>query len=84
MVEAVIQSAGYLEIVLLHESLASIIGPDLYTVFGEAPNQEIRFSNEHYFDLLLVRLVEVFPEGSDVVTIEGRNKNLVCSAVWAA
>ena len=79
MDDAVIQSAGDLEIVLLHEAhetLASIIGPDLYTILGDAPNQEIRFPNEHCFDLFLIRLVELFAQGSNVVTIEGRNKNL--------
>ena len=79
MAEAVIQSAGDLEIVLLHEThetLASIIGPDLYTVHGDAPSQDVRFPNVHCFDLFLVRLVELFAKGHDVVTIEGRKKNL--------
>ena len=79
MAEAVIQSDGDLEIVLLHESheaLASIIGKDLYTVSGDAPNQEIWFQNDRCFDLFLVLLVELFAEGRDVVTINGRKKNL--------
>ena len=79
MVEAVIQSEGDLEIVLLHEShgaLASIIGKDLYTVSGDAPNQEIWFQDERRFDLFLVLLVELFAEGRDAVTINGRRKNL--------
>ena len=79
MVEAVIQSEGDLEIVLLHEShgaLASIVGKDLYTVSGDAPNQEIWFQDERRFDLFLVLLVELFADGRDVVTINGRRQNL--------
>ena len=79
MVEAVIQSEGDLEIVLLHEAhgaLASIIGKDLYTVSGDAPNQEIRFQDERRFDLFLVLLVDLFAEGRDVVTINGGRRNL--------
>ena len=79
MVEAVIQSEGDLEIVLLHEShgaLASIIAREFYTISGDAPNQEIRFSDERRFDLFLVLLVEFFAEGHNVVTINGRKKNL--------
>ena len=44
MAATVIQSSGDLEIILLHEAhdtLASIIGPHLYTVLGDAPRQEI-------------------------------------------
>ena len=79
MVEAVIQSSGDLEIVLLHESheaLASVVGKNLYTISGDAPKQEIRFQNEHCFDLFLVRIVELIVEGRAVVTIDGRNRNL--------
>ena len=79
MVEAIIQSEGDLEIVLLHEShgaLASIIGNELYTISGDAPNQEIWFPDERRFDLFLVLLVELFAEGSNVVTINGRRRNL--------
>ena len=79
MTEAVIQSDGDLEIVLLHESheaLASIIGKDLYVVSGDPPNQEIRFPDERRFDLFLVLLVELFAEGRDVVTINNRRKDL--------
>ena len=79
MGEALIQSVGDLEIVLLHEaheSLASIVGPDLYTVLGDPPNQEVRFANEHYFDLFLIHLVELFAEGHNVIAIEGTNRNM--------
>ena len=79
MAETVIQSDGDLEVILLHESheaLASIIGKDLYTVSGDPPNQEIRFPDERCFDLFLVLLVDLFAEGRDVVTIDGRRKNL--------
>ena len=80
MIEAVIQSEGDLEIVLLHEAhgaLALIIGKDLYTVSGDAPNQEIQFQDERRFDLFLVLLVDLIAEGQDVVTINGRRRNLV-------
>lgn len=79
MAEALIQSAGDSEIVLLHEvheTLASIVGPHLYTVLGDAPNQEVRFANERCFDLFLIHLVELFAEGHNVIAIEGRNRNL--------
>ncbi|MXY40091.1 MAG: hypothetical protein F4Y62_09850 [Rhodospirillaceae bacterium] len=79
MVEAIIQSEGDLEIVLLYEShgaLASIIGKGSYTISGDAPNQEIWFPDERRFGLFLILLVELFAEGRDVVTINGSRKNL--------
>ena len=79
MAATVIQSSGDLEIILLHEAhdtLASIIGPHLYTVLGDAPRQEIRFANVQCFDLFLIRLIEIFAEGHNVVTIDGRPMNL--------
>ena len=79
MGEAPIQSAGDLEIVLLHEvheTLASIVGPHLYTILGDAPNQEVRFANERYFELFLIHLVELFAEGHNVIAIDGRSRNM--------
>ena len=79
MAATVIKSSGDLEIILLHEAhdtLASIIGPHLYTVLGDAPRQEIRFANVQCFDLFLIRLIEIFAEGHNVVTIDGRPMNL--------
>jgi hypothetical protein len=38
------QSPGDLEVVLLHEAhgvLADIIGPNLYTIYGTAPEQDV-------------------------------------------
>ena len=56
---AAIQSDGDLEVVLLHEShsvLAEIIGPELYSVGGAAPEQSVVFHTRSSFNLFLILL----------------------------
>ena len=63
---AAIQSEGDLEVVLLHEShsvLADIIGPELYTVGGIAPEQSVLFHTRSSFNLFLILVVEFFADG---------------------
>lgn len=74
-----IQSEADLEIVLLHENhelLATMIGPELYGIYGERPDQEILFHNSSSFAYFLVLIVELFAEGSRAALIEGKNLNI--------
>lgn len=75
----VIRSQGDLEVVLLHEThsaLAEVIGPDLYSVGGTAPEQSILFHNRPCFNLFLVHLVEFVAEGQQSAFIDEKFKNL--------
>ena len=74
-----IQSEADLEIVLLHENydlLATIIGPELYAIYGERPDQEILFHNSSSFAYFLILVVELFAEGSRAAFIEGKSVNI--------
>lgn len=74
-----IQSEADLEIVLLHENhelLATIIGPELYGIYGERPDQNILFHNSSSFAYFLILVVELFAEGSRAAFIEGKNLNI--------
>jgi hypothetical protein len=62
---ASIQSEGDLEVVLLHEThsvLAELIGPELYSVGGTAPEQSVLFHTRSTFNLFLILAVEIFAE----------------------
>jgi hypothetical protein len=75
---AAIRSAGDLEVVLLHEThsvLADIIGPDLYTIYGTAPEQDVSFKSEQHFNLFLILLVELTAEGSRSAFIRDKYEN---------
>lgn len=80
-------SEGDLEVAVLSENLDAfygIINPDLYEVLGESPDQEVKFHNHWHFDFFLIRIQEVFTEGSRVAVIDGKSKNLslLDSAIW--
>jgi hypothetical protein len=75
---AAIQSSGDLEVVLLHEAngvLADIIGPNLYTIYGTAPEQDVTFKSEQHFNLFLILLVELTAEGSRSAFIGNKYEN---------
>ena len=75
---AAIQSAGDLEVVLLHEThsvLAEIIGPNLYTIYGTAPEQDVTFKSEQHFNLFLILLVELTAEGPRSAFIGDKYQN---------
>lgn len=60
-----IQSEGDLEVVVLfeaHSLLASIIGPDFYTIYGQQPEQETSFKDSVCFDHFLVLSHEFIAE----------------------
>jgi hypothetical protein len=80
-------SEGDLEIAVLSENLEAfygIINPDLYTNLGQPPNQNVLFHNPSCFDLFLIRVQEVFAEGSMAVNIDGKGRNfsLLGGAIW--
>lgn len=69
MDRARIRSVGDLEVVLIHESheaLATIIDSRLYTVLGAAPDQQVSFQNDLFFDLFLIQTVELFVKGKSI------------------
>jgi hypothetical protein len=73
-----IQSEGDLEVVLLHEThsvLAEIIGPELYSVGGTAPEQSVLFHTRSTFNLFLILLVEIFAEGQRSAYINQKYEN---------
>jgi len=73
-----IQSSGDLEVVVLneaHSALASIIGPDLYKIGGEAPEQTAIFHDDPAFDLFLIFAGEFFSEGVRSANISGKYQN---------
>lgn len=62
-----IKSEGDLEVVVLfeaHSLLASIIGPDFYTIYGQAPEQDASFKDSVCFDHFLVLAHEFIAESS--------------------
>lgn len=74
----ILRSEGDLEIILLYENqgaFTDIINPDLYTVGGTVPNQEIRFHNDSCFDLFLIRVNELLAEAPRALNISGRHYN---------
>ena len=80
-------SEGDLEVAVLSENLEAfygIINPDLYANLGQPPNQNVLFHNHSCFDLFLIRVQEVFAEGSMVVNIGNKSQNfsLLSSAIW--
>jgi len=82
-----ILSEGDLEVITLHEAhgaLAKLIGPDLYTILGDPPNQQVQFSNQSTFDLFLMRVSEFFAEGTRASRIDGEYKNwsLLSALSW--
>ena len=84
---AAIQSEGDLEVVLLHEShsvLAEIIGPELYSVGGTAPEQSVVFHTRSSFDLFLILVVEFFAEGprSAFINQDFQNWSLLKGLRW--
>jgi len=73
-----IQSEGDLEVVLLHEAhsaLAALVGPALYTVGGDQPEQSCQFHNHPCFDLFLILLIEFFAEGTRCAQVTGKYQN---------
>lgn len=75
---AAIQSDGDLEVILLHEShsvLAEIIGPELYSVGGTAPEQSVLFHTRSSFNLFLIYIVEFFAEGARSAFIDNKFQN---------
>ena len=79
MATPVIRSDGDLEVVVLHEAhcvLATIVGPDLYNVGGEAPAQSIMFHDRSSFNLFLIYLIEFTAEGQKSAFIDERFQNL--------
>ena len=75
---AAIRSDGDLEVVLLHEAhdlLAEIIGPDLYSIGGNPPNQQVLFQTHAVFNLFLILAVEFFAEGSQSAYIDDKFQN---------
>ena len=75
----VIRSEGDLEVVMLHEThsaLAELIGPELYSIGGVAPEQSIIFHNRPCFNLFLVQLIEFVAEGQQSAYIDEKFKNL--------
>ncbi len=77
MEQARIRSHGDLEVLILHEAhemLADIIGPNLYKILGEAPDQQVQFGNEQLFNLFLIRLVELFVEARNIGHIGEKRK----------
>lgn len=80
-------SEGDLEVAFLSENLEAfygIINPNLYSVLGNPPDQEISFHNQSCFDLFLIRVQEVFAEGRMVVAIDGKSRDLslLGAAIW--
>ncbi|HQP89170.1 MAG TPA: hypothetical protein PLL76_23175 [Thermoanaerobaculia bacterium] len=73
-----IQSEGDLEVVVLYEShelLASLIGPDLYSV-GEPPTRGTAQPHDSAaFDLFLIRVGEMLAEGARSAAINGGYQN---------
>jgi len=75
---AAIQSEGDLEVVLLHEThsvLAELIGPELYSVGGTAPEQSVLFHTRSTFNLFLILAVEIFAEGPRSACISQKFQN---------
>jgi len=75
---AAIQSEGDLEVVLLHEThsvLAELIGPELYSVNGTAPEQSVLFHTRSTFNLFLILAVEIFAEGPRSAYINKKFQN---------
>ena len=75
---ASIQSEGDLEVVLLHEThsvLAEIIGPELYSVGGTAPEQSVLFHTRSSFNLFLILVIEFFAEGPRSAQINQKYQN---------
>ncbi len=75
---AAIQSEGDLEVVLLHEThsvLAELIGPELYSVGGTAPEQSVLFHTRSTFNLFLILVVEIFAEGPRSAYINQKFQN---------
>lgn len=75
---ASIQSEGDLEVVLLHEThsvLAELIGPELYSVGGTAPEQSVLFHTRSTFNLFLILVVEIFAEGPRSAYINQKYQN---------
>lgn len=75
---AAIQSDADLEVVLLHEAhgvLAEIIGPELYSVGGTAPEQSVLFHTRSSFNLFLILVIEFFAEGPRSALIDQKFQN---------
>ncbi|HPO08791.1 MAG TPA: hypothetical protein PLZ55_09005, partial [bacterium] len=73
-----IQSEGDLEVVLLHEThslLAELIGPDLYSVHGDEPEQSVLFHTRATLNLFLILVVEIFAEGPRSACINQKYQN---------
>lgn len=84
---AAIQSEGDLEVVLLHEThsvLAEIIGPELYSVGGTAPEQSVLFHTRSSFNLFLILVIELFAEGprSALINQKFQNWSLLKGRRW--
>lgn len=82
-----IQSEGDLEVVFLHQThdfLSQVIGPDLYSIHGTVPDQQVIFCNEPCFNLFLIYLVEFFAEGtrSALINEKFQNWSLLDSLSW--
>ncbi len=62
-----IKTEGDFEAVIFHESMeafTSIISKDLYSVYGEAPHQNIYFHNSSCFNLFCIHVSELFAEST--------------------
>jgi len=82
-----ISTEGDFEITILHENQAAftdIIDPELYTVYGESPEQTVGFHNDVCFKLFLVHVAEVFAEGKNNVVLNGKSNNfsLFGGSLW--
>lgn len=87
MTVASIRSQGDLEVVLLyeaHDALAEIVGPELYSVGGTAPEQSVLFHSNSCFNLFLILLVEFSAEGwqSAFVGQKYQNWSLLRGLAW--
>ena len=84
---AAIQSEGDWEVVLLHKThsaLAELVGPELYSLGGVAPEQSVRFHSRSTFNLFLILVVEIFAEGprSAYINQKYQNWSLLKSLRW--
>lgn len=82
-----ITSEGDWEVALLseaHSTFAGVVSPFLYSVAGDAPDQNIAFKSGEHFELFLIRLLELFVPGHQLVRINGqaRDISLLDGLMW--
>lgn len=58
-----------------HSALATLIGPNLYTIGGVPPEQSVQFRDEPSFNLFLILLVEFFATGIRTAFIDDKYEN---------